>query len=607
MTTTDRARKYLASCPPAISGSNGHGTTYTVAVALTNGFSLSRDDALSLLREYNASCSPPWSERELAHKIDQAIAKPHDKPRGHLLGDSTPYVPQSAFVSPSGKFRVNRAAFEAPPAPAASSLPSGYQATRRFLEAAFRPDEWVCICTKAVHDEEHGKWTPGDHGTFMPLRRWLDEHFDGKPNPFFEGREGGAWIRVNPTLPDQFVGSDKKVSAYRHVLVEFDDRPKPEQLAIMRECNLPITAVIDSGGKSLHAWVRIDATDLAEWTERRDVIYEYLGDAGIDAKNKNPSRFSRLPGIMRGKVEQSLIEMNIGQPTWQEWVDWRELSEVTEPSRPSELLDYDVEHDVNNVLGNRWLCKGGSMVLVGQSGVGKSSFTMQFALTIATGRPFFGIKPIRPLRVALIQAENDKGDMAEALQGVVRGMALGDQHLSLIEENVRFYDECVKTGADFIRLARSIIVKHRADVIIADPLLAYTGGDISQQEFMSAFLRNQLNPVLQETGAIWVWIHHMPKPPKGDAAKGTVSDLAYAGAGSADLTNWAREVMVLQREGDDPTFSLTLTKRGKRAGLTDDMGTPATKIRLQHSATGICWEYAKKKMFTVNRGTAHTV
>jgi RecA-family ATPase len=312
---------------------------------------------------------------------------------------------------------------------------------------------------------------------------------------------------------------------------------------------------------------------------------------------------------MRGEVEQSLVEMNIGQPTWQQWVDWREMSEVKEPSKPSELLDYDVEHDANNVLGNRWLCKGGSMVLVGQSGVGKSSFTMQLALTIATGRPFFGIKPIRPLRVALIQAENDRGDMAEALQGVVRGMALGDQHLGLIEENVRFYDECVKTGADFIRLARSIIVKHRADVIIADPLLAYAGGDISQQEFMSAFLRNQLNPVLQETGAIWVWIHHMPKPPKGDGVKGgTVSDLAYAGAGSADLTNWAREVMVLQREGDDPTFSLTLTKRGKRAGLTDDMGTPATKIRLQHSQTGICWEYAKKKMFTVNRGSAaHTV
>jgi drug/metabolite transporter (DMT)-like permease len=42
----------------------------------------------------------------------------------------------------------------------------------------------------------------------------------------------------------------------------------------------------------------------------------------------------------------------------------------------------------------------------------------------------------------------------------------------------------------------------------------------------------------------------MPKP-KGDQAKGTVSDLAYAGAGSADLTNWSREVGVLQRQGDD--------------------------------------------------------
>ena len=141
----------------------------------------------------------------------------------------------------------------------------------------------------------------------------------------------------------------------------------------------------------------------------------------------------------------------------------------------------------------------------------------------------------------------------------------------------------------------------RSDILIADPLLSYAGDDISDQAFMSRWLRNELNPVLQETGVVWVWLHHMPKPPRGEQAKGTVSDLAYAGAGSADLTNWAREVAVLQRQGDEPVFTWTLTKRGSRAGMIDRDGQPAAKVRLRHSAIGICWEYAPNATFKVKR------
>lgn len=601
MTLLDRARKYIATCPPAVSGAGGHSQTYTVAVALTHGFSLPRADALTLLREYNASCQPPWSERELAHKIDESIKKPHDKPRGFLLENDVGRRP--SCVSPSGKFIVQRTA--PPPAPA-HEMPAGYDATRKFLASLFLPTDWVCVCIEARHDEDRDKWTPGNSGTFMPVQRWLEEHFAGDKSDIFDGKPQGAWIRINPTLPERYDGSDSNVAQYRHVLIEFDEKPKDEQLAIIRQCNLPIAAVIDSGGRSLHAWVRVDAGDKREWELRRDMVYDFLSDQQPCESNKNPSRFSRLPGIFRGDQEQRLVALNIGLATWQEWIDWRDQSELAEPTSPKDLLDYNVDQDPNNVLGARWLCRGGSLVIVGQSGVGKSSFAMQFGLTCALGRPFFGIQPIKPLRVAFIQAENDRGDMAEALRGVVQGMRLQQPDMAQLDANVRFYDETVRTGSEFIRLARSVIVKHKADLLIADPLLSYAGDDISDQAFMSKWLRNELNPVLQETGVVWVWLHHMPKPPKGEQAKATVSDLAYAGAGSADLTNWAREVAVLQRQGDDPVFTWTLTKRGKRSGLRDADGMPAAKISLQHSATGICWEYAKPAMFTVKRGTTPT-
>lgn len=69
----DRIYKYLLQCPGAVAGQNGHIATFSVAHVLVWGFCLPRDEALEYLREYNLRCSPPWTEGELAHKIDSAI------------------------------------------------------------------------------------------------------------------------------------------------------------------------------------------------------------------------------------------------------------------------------------------------------------------------------------------------------------------------------------------------------------------------------------------------------------------------------------------------------------------------------------------------------
>lgn len=78
----ERARKYLSKIPGAVSGQRGHDRTFHAACVLVLGFCLSQGDALRLLREWNASCQPPWSERELEHKIEGALAK--DGERGYL-------------------------------------------------------------------------------------------------------------------------------------------------------------------------------------------------------------------------------------------------------------------------------------------------------------------------------------------------------------------------------------------------------------------------------------------------------------------------------------------------------------------------------------------
>ena len=70
----ERARRYMQTIEPAIGGSGGHHKTFHAAQVLVRGFSLADHDAEQLLGEYNARCSPPWSARELAHKLKSARA-----------------------------------------------------------------------------------------------------------------------------------------------------------------------------------------------------------------------------------------------------------------------------------------------------------------------------------------------------------------------------------------------------------------------------------------------------------------------------------------------------------------------------------------------------
>ena len=93
MTLFDRARAYVASMPPGISGQGGHQATFKVASALIHGFALSEEQAWPIFCEFNSRCSPPWNERELRHKLASAFnLTRHSKPRGHLSGISHLYA-----------------------------------------------------------------------------------------------------------------------------------------------------------------------------------------------------------------------------------------------------------------------------------------------------------------------------------------------------------------------------------------------------------------------------------------------------------------------------------------------------------------------------------
>ncbi len=262
-----------------------------------------------------------------------------------------------------------------------------------------------------------------------------------------------------------------------------------------------------------------------------------------------------------------------------------------------DLLAYDTANDPNAVIGfkdgktTRYLCRGYGGWIIGQSGIGKSSVTHQMSYLFALGMPFCGIMPMRPLRVLIVQSENDIGDNAEAAQGIMDSIpGINPAKIKQIRENVRVVRCRGMTGAAFCRWLEREIKAWKADLCFVDPLLRFAGIDVSRQDQCTQFLNNCLDPVLMNTGVVLLGAHHTGKPKNARETKDqTIYDRAYAGIGSSELVNWARAIMIIQViEGG--VFELILSKRGPRAGACHLDNTPTTSIFMQHSHEKVYWE-----------------
>jgi RecA-family ATPase len=423
----------------------------------------------------------------------------------------------------------------------------------------------------------------------------------------WQGDAVGVYVSINANN-----GKNRKAESivkYRHCLIEFDESTMAEQWAIIKRSGLPTSSIIKSGARSLHAWVEIRAANAKEFAERVDFIYKHLEHSKPDPANKDAGRLSRLPGAMRTAtgLQQELVECGEPTLTYIEWMERTIYGDIPEPYKWNDLLNFKETEDPTQLLGKRWICRGGSALWVGSSGLGKSVLCLQAAITWAIAESFFGINPHgNGLKSLIIQAENDEGDVAESIQGVFKAMNLTEKQKALVMANVTIVRDCTSTGEKFVDRVRRLVEKHKPDLVWIDPLLAFIGGDLSSQETASAFLRNMLNPLSLSAGFAWMLIHHTPKPVReGNGYQG--ADKAYSGFGSSELTNWARSVLTLAPCGDDADgkriYRLEVTKRGKRSNLNSTgiiaQNAVQPHVNLGHSDVGLAWiqagEAIKKK------------
>jgi hypothetical protein len=319
----DRAIKYIDATPPAISGNNGHNQTFKLASTLVHGFYLDGATVFSLLETYyNPKCDPQWSEEALARKVREAEKTQPNKPDGWLLRDS-----DKRRESPA-RLRREKAAIPKPdPIENIRKLIGDCRCTEDdlrdaspyklpplaqekdfhlqgaiLIENLFREDDLVNIVEASKQDSK-GKWYPVGYGLTQSRAKWIKTLQEP-----LRRLEGGRWMRMNPMDGEGI--SDANVTAYNRYLLEFDNIGLELQRSLFAKLPLRIEALIYSGGKSYHCWVKSNAGSLEEYRKEVAAIYERMSVFGIDTSNKNPSRMSRLAGTYRGDQTQRLVYLN---------------------------------------------------------------------------------------------------------------------------------------------------------------------------------------------------------------------------------------------------------------------------------------------------------
>ncbi|MDP3936826.1 MAG: AAA family ATPase [Deltaproteobacteria bacterium] len=323
--------------------------------------------------------------------------------------------------------------------------------------------------------------------------------------------EVGAWIRFNP-LDGKGV-KNENVTDYRYALVESDDTDVDRQHAIIKALELPAACLVHSGGKSLHAIVKIEAATYEEYRKRVDYLYNVCSKNGlkIDSQNRNPSRLSRMPGVMRNGRKQFLVGVNTGRGSWAEWYEWIEGVNDDLPEPEALASVWDKLPDLSPPLIAGVLRQGHKMLLAGPSKAGKSYALIELCIAIAEGRKWLDWICAQG-KAMYVNLELDRASCLHRFKDVYGALGWDPANLANIDIwNLR------GKAVPMDRLAPKLIrraQKKNYIAIVIDPIYKVITGDENSADQMANFC-NQFDRVCAELGAAVIYCHHHSKGQQG--------------------------------------------------------------------------------------------
>jgi RecA-family ATPase len=388
----------------------------------------------------------------------------------------------------------------------------GWRQLQTYIETLFEASDYVGYCCESWTDGDRTMPTKGVwHRQAGYIIQELAKYKDIGPAIGDYKPETGAWIRFNP-LDGQGV-RDLNVTSYRYALIESDTLSIEKQAAIYEQLELPIAALVHSGKKSLHAIVRIGATTMEEYRERVNFLHKVCQSNGleIDKQNKNPSRLSRMPGVKRGGVEQSLVAVNQGKPSFEEWKNWIEEQNDSLPDIESMVDIWGNLPPLAEPLIENVVRRGHKLLLAGPSKAGKSYLLLLLAIAIAEGRSWLGWKCTQG-RVLYVNLELDKASCFHRLKLIYEALGIEPRSLSHIDIwNLR--GKAVPMDKLAPMLIRRAMRRDYVAVII-DPIYKVITGDENAADKM-AFFCNQFDRLCTELGCAVIYCHHHSKGSQG--------------------------------------------------------------------------------------------
>lgn len=163
----------------------------------------------------------------------------------------------------------------------------------------FRPGETVCVShNKYAYHSIPLEKTFDDNVTLVPTvescekrkLEWGPDHFEHVPS------EKLLLVALNPIKGFR---ADENVLKYRNFLMEMDGYELKAQIEYMKRLEMPYSAIVFSGSKSMHFLISLEE-DLPSEKMWRLFAQWILNIAALaDQQTKNPSRGIRIPGGLR--------------------------------------------------------------------------------------------------------------------------------------------------------------------------------------------------------------------------------------------------------------------------------------------------------------------
>lgn len=385
----------------------------------------------------------------------------------------------------------------------------------RYLTTLFDTDEYVGFVVSSIENEK-GKFIPGNRGNFRMTAGQIVEGLHSCNGDIGAvigdyNQAAGAWIRFNPLNGEGVRNTD--IASFKYALVESDSLNIGKQLSIIHQLELPVAAVVYSGSKSIHAIVKVDASDNKEYRERVSYLYKICDKNGleVDGQNKNPSRLSRMPGCIRGDHKQFIIETNTGKETWSDWVEWVESMNDDLPDEENladvlfNLPDY-AEELIEGILR-----QGHKMLLVGPSKSGKSFSLIELCIAIAEGTKWMG-RQCKQGDVLYVNFELDRASCLHRFKDVYQTLGLTPNNANRIFVwNLRGKTPALdQLVPKLIRRAE----KKKYIAVVVDPIYKVITGDENSASEMAKFC-NQFDKIADALGASVIYAHHHSKGAQG--------------------------------------------------------------------------------------------